>query len=73
MCFNEKNIKLPVKDETPIQASYLPDIDILSELKSKDGSYYQLIIGILIWVVEIGRIDIFLEVYMVLSYLVLLW
>ena len=62
-----------MKDETPIQTSYLPDIDILSELKSKDGSYYQLIIGILIWVVEIGRIDIFLEVYMVLSHLVLLW
>ena len=36
----DKNIKINVKDETPIQISYQPDLDISLELKSEDGAYY---------------------------------
>ena len=50
----EKNFKLPLRDEKPIQTSYRTELDISPELRSEDGEYYQSIIGILIWMVEIG-------------------
>ena len=54
-----------MKYEIPIQTSYQPTIDISPELKSKDGAYYQYLIGILIWMVELGRIDVYPEFYMI--------
>ena len=68
---NENNIKLPLKIMTPIQTSYQPDLDISLELKSEDGAYYQLLVGILIWMLELGRINICLEVSMIFIHLVL--
>ena len=35
----EKNIKLPVKAETPIKTSYQTELDTSPELKSEDGAY----------------------------------
>ena len=37
------------------------------ELKSEDGAYYQSLIGILRWMVQLGSTDICLEVYMMSS------
>ena len=68
----EVYLSLELKDETPIQTSYQPEVYISLELKSEDGIYYQLIIGILRWMVELGMIYICLEVYMMLSHLALL-
>jgi hypothetical protein len=63
--------KLPVRAETPMQTSYRPELDVTPELKVIDAAYYQSVIGILRWIVELGRIDICLEVSMLSSHLAL--
>ena len=63
--------KLPLKALTPIQNLFRPDLDTTSELTKLDASYYQSLIDILLWMVELGRVDIFLEVSMLLSHLAL--
>ena len=50
--------KFPSRAETPIQANYRPEIDVSSELGTRDATYYQSLIGVLRWMVELGRIDI---------------
>ena len=42
-------------------ADYHPEIDISDELSAVDAVYYQSQIGILWWIVELGRVDIALE------------
>ena len=63
-------LKIPSKAETPLMMSYRPELDVSSELTSRDSAYYQSLIGILRWIVELG-IDICLEVSMMLSHLVM--
>jgi hypothetical protein len=63
--------KLPPKAETPMRTSYRPEIDVSPELKPTEASYYQSLIGILRWIVELGRVDICLEVSMMSSHLAL--
>ena len=65
---NHKDWQLPPKAETPIQTSYRPEIDVTPELQSEESSYYQSLIGILRWIVELGRIDVCLEVSMMSSH-----
>ena len=56
---------------TPIQMIYRPELDVTPELNTADATYYQSFIGILRWLVELGRIDICLEVSMMSSHLAL--
>ena len=49
--------------------SYRPELDVSPELTPRDSAYYQSLIGILRWIVELGRIDICLEVSMMSSHL----
>ena len=49
--------------------SYRPELDASSELAPKDSAYYESLIGILRWIVVLGRINICLEVSMMLSHL----
>jgi hypothetical protein len=63
--------KYPTKAETPMQTSYRPELDVSPELGSTDASYYQSLIGILQWIVELGRVDICLECSTMSSYLAL--
>ena len=58
------HLKIPSKAETPLMTSYRPELDVLPELTSRDSAYYQSLIGILWWIVVLGRIDICLEVLM---------
>ena len=60
---------LASKAETPLTTSYRPELDVLPELTPRDSAHYQSLIGILRWIVELGRIDIFLEVSMMSSHL----
>ena len=46
-----------------------PELDVSTELMPRDSAYYQSLIGILRWIVELGRIDICLEVSMMSSHL----
>ena len=38
-------------------SGYHPDIDILPELGTEDAAYYSSMIGLLRWIVEIGRVE----------------
>jgi hypothetical protein len=68
----EARWKLPTKAETPLQTSYRPELDVSPELlQPTEAAYYQSVIGILRWIVELGRIDICLEVSMMSSHLAL--
>ena len=44
--------------------SYRPELDITPELDPVMAAYYMSLIGILRWMVELGREDIFLEISM---------
>ena len=63
--------KLPYKVPTPILSGYWPEIDMSPELSKADASFYQTLIGVLHWIVELGRIDIDVEVSMMSSHLAL--
>ena len=61
------HLKIPSKAETPLMRSYRPELDVSSELMPRDSAYYQSLIGIPWWIVELRRIDICLEVSMMSS------
>ena len=63
--------KLPTRADSPIPTSYRPELDVTAELEPSDAAYYQSLIGILRWIVELGRVDICLEVSMMSSYIAL--
>ena len=52
-------------------SSYRPELDITHELSPTLASYYMSLIGILRWIVELGRVDICLEVSMMSSHMAL--
>ncbi len=62
---------LPKIAETPLRTSYRPELDVTPELQPTEAAYYQSVIGILRWIVELGRVDICLEVSMMSSHLAL--
>eukprot|EP00978_Attheya_sp_CCMP212_P013954 scaffold35295_cov60-Attheya_sp.AAC.1 len=52
---------------TAFVKDYRPELDISEELGSEEASYYQSQIGILRWMIELGRVDIITEVSMLAS------
>ena len=66
------NKPLPTKGYmNPLTSNYRPYIDISQELEPQDASYYQYLIGILWWIVKLGRVDIYVEVSMMYSHVAL--
>ncbi len=65
----QENSKLPKRAEAPFKNGYRPEIDVSKELVGDEASYYQSLIGILRWIVELGRVDICLEVSLMSSHL----
>ena len=63
--------RLPSRATTPMQSGYRPELDDTAELNLSGMRYYQELIGVLRWAVEIGRIDILLEVALLSSHLAL--
>ncbi len=63
--------KLPYKAPTPILSGYQPEIDIFPELSKADALFYQTLIRVLCWIVELGHVDIDVEVSMMSSHLAL--
>lgn len=59
--------QLPAKANTPISTNYRPEIDCTRELNPEEASYFHQQIGILRWIVELGRVDINTEVSMLSS------
>ena len=66
-----KGEKLAAKAPTPLTSNYRPEIDITEELGEDEASYYQSLIGLLRWIVELGRVDICCKVSMMSSHLAL--
>ncbi len=62
---------LPKRAATPLRAGYIPELDVSPELRPEEASYYQSLIGILRWIVELGRVDIITEVSTLSSHLAL--
>ena len=61
--------KIPRKVTTPLSYDYRPEIDTTPEVSPERATIYQSMIGILRWIVELGRIDICCEVSMMASQL----
>ena len=55
----------------PLPSSYHPELDATIELNDEDANYYQLLIGIARWMVELGRIDINYEASIMSSHITL--
>ena len=62
-----KGKSLPKKAKAPLTTNYRPEIDTSRELEPIEASYYQSLIGILRWIVELGRVDITVEASMMAS------
>lgn len=58
----KRGLRLPTKCFTPLPADYRPELEVSPELKSDGIQMYQEFIGMLRWAVELGRVDILLEV-----------
>ena len=52
----------------PFPMGYKPELDLSTPLDPELASYYQSLIGVMRWMVEIGRIDIAVEVSMMSSH-----
>ena len=70
-CRANYGIGLPKKAPTPYPKNYRPEIDLPDELIPTEASYFHSAIGILRWIVELGRIDIITEVSLLSSHLAL--
>ena len=55
--------------ERPMPKAYRPELDVTPVLGSELANRYQQLIGILRWAVELGRVDILLEVSLMSSHL----
>jgi hypothetical protein len=66
---NESGQRLPTRCATPKQANFRPKLDITPELKIDGVRHYQKLIGVLRWALELGLIDIAMEVSMLSTHL----
>jgi hypothetical protein len=62
--------KIPTRADNLFPTDYCPDTDVTEPLDPECSSFYQHLIGIMRWMVELGHIDIVVEVSMLSSYLV---
>ena len=62
---------MAAKASTPITNGYCPEIDVTPELDHEDVAHNPSLIGVLRSIVELGRVDINVEVSMLSSHLVL--
>ena len=53
MSEDSKCWKMPNKADTPLTTTYRPDLDISRELNVADAAYFQSLIGISRWIVEL--------------------
>ena len=68
---SKRGEKLRAKASNVLPKDYHPEVDVTEELAHDEASYYQSLIGVLRWMVELGRVDITTEVSMMSSHLAL--
>ena len=61
--------KIPTRAENPFATGYCPDTDVTEPLDDECSSFFQHLIGVMRWMVELGRVDIAVEVSLLSSYL----
>ena len=61
--------EFPKRCSSPFPSGYRPELDFTPLLDAETANYYQQVIGILRWIVELGRIDIHVYVAMLSKYL----
>ena len=61
-------LRSPAKTKNPFPTNYRPEIDVTEELGPDLLSRYLQLIGMLRWAVELGRLDIYLEVSLLSQY-----
>jgi hypothetical protein len=66
---NKSGMTLKGKPNTPMQTSYRPELDVSPLLDPDQANYYASLIGILRWAIELGRIDIYIDVSLLSSHL----
>lgn len=66
----ERNMCLSRDTHAPMKSGYRPELDDTELLKDDDASHFASMIGMLRWIVEMGRIDVAVEVSMLSSYVV---
>ena len=67
----KSGLRLPSKCNTPFVTGYHPQEDTTKELDAEGTRYYQELIGVLRWAIELGRVDMLLEVSLLSSHLAL--
>eukprot|EP00957_Ditylum_brightwellii_P145812 11102843-Ditylum_brightwellii.AAC.1 len=65
---NDPRWDMSANFEMSLRASYRPEFEFTHVLSLLDSADYQSLIGMFRWMVELGRIDICLEVSMMSSY-----
>jgi hypothetical protein len=61
--------RLTGKTVTPMTPGYRPELDVSPLLETDQASYYTSLIGILCWAVELGCIDIYIDVALLSSFM----
>ena len=64
----DNGLRLPTKTACTFPSKWKPELDVSKELGPDDASYYQQQIGVLRWIVELGRIDVCTEVSMLAAF-----
>ncbi len=67
----ERNMSLPKRASSPFGTNYRPEVDVSPELNDVDAAYYMSLIGVLRWMVELGRVDICIETSLMSSHMAL--
>ena len=57
-----KCLKFPSRADTPLRTAYHPELDVYPVLDPTKAVYYQSLVGVLCLMVELGRVDICLEI-----------
>ena len=65
---NKMGMKIPSKVTTPMINGYIPETDVTKELDKNGITFYQEIIGMMRWAIEIGRVDINTEIALLSSH-----
>jgi hypothetical protein len=61
--------KLPKKATTPMSSTHKSEVDAKPELSLEMANFYRSKVGVIIWIIDIGRLDITTEVSMLAAHM----
>jgi Reverse transcriptase (RNA-dependent DNA polymerase) len=64
----ERGHSLKMRAPSVLPSGYRPELDTTAYCSEEEGSYYQQQVGVLRWMVELGRIDVAVKVSMLASF-----